>query len=127
MSLAKIMGLELDNNNIDDLLEEHSQELTTEEFTELHCVSQQENVEEEKAPYAAEFGWIRASNLKSSGHKAVTFPLDHHVSSAIASFIASANHFPRPSASRFFLKVALARVRCVQWQQSTDAFLDEWS
>ncbi|PNF35334.1 hypothetical protein B7P43_G02588 [Cryptotermes secundus] len=46
VSLAKIMGLEVDNNDIDDLLEEHSQELTTEELMELHCVSQQEVVEE---------------------------------------------------------------------------------
>ncbi|GBO12731.1 hypothetical protein AVEN_217431-1 [Araneus ventricosus] len=37
VSLAKIVGL--DNNDIDDLLEEHSQELSTEEFTELHWVS----------------------------------------------------------------------------------------
>ncbi|GBM46115.1 hypothetical protein AVEN_169099-1 [Araneus ventricosus] len=31
VSLAKIMGLELDNHDIDELVEEHSQELTTEE------------------------------------------------------------------------------------------------
>ncbi|PNF30675.1 hypothetical protein B7P43_G06169 [Cryptotermes secundus] len=44
VSLAKIMGLEVDNNDIDELVEEHSQGLTTEELMELHCVSQQEVV-----------------------------------------------------------------------------------
>ncbi|GBL91318.1 hypothetical protein AVEN_203472-1 [Araneus ventricosus] len=46
VSLAKIMGLEVDNNDIDELVKEHSQELTTEELTQLHCVSQQQVVEE---------------------------------------------------------------------------------
>ncbi|GBN81253.1 hypothetical protein AVEN_64565-1 [Araneus ventricosus] len=44
VSLAKIMELELNNNDIDELVEEHSQELTNKEFTELHCVSQQDVV-----------------------------------------------------------------------------------
>ncbi|PNF21961.1 hypothetical protein B7P43_G01794 [Cryptotermes secundus] len=46
MSLAKIMGLEVDNNDIDEPVEEHSQELTTKKLMELHYVSQQEVVEE---------------------------------------------------------------------------------
>ncbi|PNF27366.1 hypothetical protein B7P43_G01189 [Cryptotermes secundus] len=46
VSLAKIMGLEVDNSDIDELVEEHIQELTTEELMEFHCVSQQEVVEE---------------------------------------------------------------------------------
>ncbi|GBN05021.1 hypothetical protein AVEN_164098-1 [Araneus ventricosus] len=33
VSFAKIMGLELDKNNIDKLVKEHSQELATEEST----------------------------------------------------------------------------------------------
>ncbi|GBM56105.1 hypothetical protein AVEN_43480-1 [Araneus ventricosus] len=46
--LAEIGGLEVDNNNgIDELVEEHSPDLTTEELLELHCVSQQEEQEEE--------------------------------------------------------------------------------
>ncbi|PNF38060.1 hypothetical protein B7P43_G00349 [Cryptotermes secundus] len=45
VSLAQIIGLEVDNNDIDELVEEHSQQLTTEELMELHCVSQQEVVE----------------------------------------------------------------------------------
>ncbi|GBL78100.1 hypothetical protein AVEN_143394-1 [Araneus ventricosus] len=44
-SLAKIRGLEVDSNDIGELVEEHSQELTTEELMELHCVSQQEVME----------------------------------------------------------------------------------
>ncbi|GBM29140.1 hypothetical protein AVEN_97421-1 [Araneus ventricosus] len=40
------MGLEADKNDIDELLEEHSQELTAEDLKELRCVSQQEDVEE---------------------------------------------------------------------------------
>ncbi|GLV39549.1 hypothetical protein CBL_20453 [Carabus blaptoides fortunei] len=42
MFLAYIMGLEVDNNDFDELVEEHSQMLTTDEQMELHCVSQQE-------------------------------------------------------------------------------------
>ncbi|GBM43721.1 hypothetical protein AVEN_249117-1, partial [Araneus ventricosus] len=40
------MGLDVDNYDIDELVEEHSQELTTGELIELHWVSQQEVVEE---------------------------------------------------------------------------------
>ncbi|GBN54890.1 hypothetical protein AVEN_19155-1 [Araneus ventricosus] len=40
------MGLEADSNDIDELEEEHGQELTTDELMKLHCVSQQEVVEE---------------------------------------------------------------------------------
>ncbi|GBN93842.1 hypothetical protein AVEN_217304-1 [Araneus ventricosus] len=40
-SLVKIRGLEVDSNDIDGLVEEHNQELM-----ELHCVSQQEVMEE---------------------------------------------------------------------------------
>ncbi|GBL81253.1 hypothetical protein AVEN_143581-1 [Araneus ventricosus] len=46
VSLANTMRLEVDNNDIDDPVEEKSQELTIEEFMELLCVSQQEVVEE---------------------------------------------------------------------------------
>ncbi|GBM08269.1 Tigger transposable element-derived protein 1 [Araneus ventricosus] len=42
VSLAKIVGLEVDSNDIEQLVEEHNQELTTEELLELHRVSQQE-------------------------------------------------------------------------------------
>ncbi|GBN10387.1 hypothetical protein AVEN_116135-1 [Araneus ventricosus] len=41
VSLAKFRGLEV-NNDIDELVEERNQELTTEELMELHCVSEQE-------------------------------------------------------------------------------------
>ncbi|GBN28062.1 hypothetical protein AVEN_217866-1 [Araneus ventricosus] len=40
------MGLDVDNNDINEFVEEHSQELTTGELIELHCVPQQEVVEE---------------------------------------------------------------------------------
>ncbi|GBL76144.1 hypothetical protein AVEN_234430-1 [Araneus ventricosus] len=43
VSLAKIRGLEVD---IDEIAEEHNKELTTEELMELHCVQQQEVMEE---------------------------------------------------------------------------------
>ncbi|XP_023234054.1 uncharacterized protein LOC111633674 [Centruroides sculpturatus] len=39
------MGLEAANNDIDELVEKHSQELTSEELTQLHFVSKQEVVE----------------------------------------------------------------------------------
>ncbi|GBL83420.1 hypothetical protein AVEN_110718-1 [Araneus ventricosus] len=46
VSFAKIMGLEVDSNDIDELVEEHSHDLTNEELMELHCVSQQEVVKD---------------------------------------------------------------------------------
>ncbi|GBM49483.1 hypothetical protein AVEN_142619-1 [Araneus ventricosus] len=42
VSLAKSRELEVDSIDID----EHSQQLTTEELMQLHCVSQQEIIEE---------------------------------------------------------------------------------
>ncbi|GBO40398.1 hypothetical protein AVEN_29638-1 [Araneus ventricosus] len=45
VSLAKIMGLEVEND-VDELEEAHSKELTTEEVTEFHYVSQYEVLEE---------------------------------------------------------------------------------
>lgn len=42
VSLATIMGLEVDINDIHKLVKDHSQELTTEELMVLHCVSQEE-------------------------------------------------------------------------------------
>ncbi|GBN12475.1 hypothetical protein AVEN_118303-1 [Araneus ventricosus] len=38
--------MEVDNNDTVELMEEHSQKLTIEELMELHCVSQQEIMEE---------------------------------------------------------------------------------
>ncbi|GBN31843.1 hypothetical protein AVEN_199288-1 [Araneus ventricosus] len=46
VSLDNIRGLEVDSNDIDELVEEHNQELTTEGLMELHCVSQQEVLKE---------------------------------------------------------------------------------
>ncbi|GBL94442.1 hypothetical protein AVEN_235563-1 [Araneus ventricosus] len=40
------MGLEVANNDIDELVEEHSQELATEELMELHLFYSKEVVEE---------------------------------------------------------------------------------
>jgi hypothetical protein len=40
VSLTEIMRLEVDKNDVEEFVEEHSQELTTEDLTELHCVSQ---------------------------------------------------------------------------------------
>ncbi|GBM97808.1 hypothetical protein AVEN_250983-1 [Araneus ventricosus] len=47
VSLAKIRGLEVGSNDIYELVEEHNQELTMLELMELHCVSQQEVMDEE--------------------------------------------------------------------------------
>ncbi|GBM55407.1 hypothetical protein AVEN_150466-1 [Araneus ventricosus] len=44
--LAKDRGLEVDINDIDELVEGHNQELPTKELMELHCVSQQEVIED---------------------------------------------------------------------------------
>ncbi|GBO42972.1 hypothetical protein AVEN_131028-1 [Araneus ventricosus] len=46
------MILEVDNNDIDELMEEHSQDLTTEDLKQFHCNSQQvvvgESIQEKK-------------------------------------------------------------------------------
>lgn len=52
VSWTKTMRLEVDNNYIDELVEEHNLELTTKEFMELHSVTQQDvkiSSEEEEA------------------------------------------------------------------------------
>ncbi|GBM28002.1 hypothetical protein AVEN_217902-1 [Araneus ventricosus] len=46
VSLAKVRRLEVDSDDIDELVEEHNQELTTEKLMELHFVSQQEIMDE---------------------------------------------------------------------------------
>ncbi|GBN63783.1 hypothetical protein AVEN_129354-1 [Araneus ventricosus] len=46
VSLAKIMGLEVEKNDINEYVVEHNEELTTEELMELQCASQQEAVDE---------------------------------------------------------------------------------
>ncbi|GBM05941.1 hypothetical protein AVEN_201371-1 [Araneus ventricosus] len=46
VSLVKIRGLEVRSNAIDELMEEYNQERNTEELMELHCVPQQEVMEE---------------------------------------------------------------------------------
>ena len=66
VSLAKTMGLEVDNNDIDELVLEHRQELTTEKLMELYSVSQQEVVEK-----------------ISSGEEEVTASAEQQPSSAI--------------------------------------------
>ncbi|KFM75313.1 hypothetical protein X975_21896, partial [Stegodyphus mimosarum] len=45
VSLGKSMGLDVDGADLDKLVEEHSEELTTDEFKELHKEQQQEVVE----------------------------------------------------------------------------------
>ena len=46
VSVSKILGLDVNKNDINELLEEHSQELTTEELMELQSISHQEDVDE---------------------------------------------------------------------------------
>ncbi|XP_068087415.1 tyrosine-protein kinase Fyn isoform X1 [Hyperolius riggenbachi] len=46
VSLGKIMGLEVNKDDIQELLEEHSHELTTNELMDLHFAQQQEVLEE---------------------------------------------------------------------------------
>ncbi|GBN19157.1 hypothetical protein AVEN_34251-1 [Araneus ventricosus] len=46
VSLSNIRGLEVDSYDIDEFVEEHNQDRSTEELMELHCVSQQEVMEE---------------------------------------------------------------------------------
>ncbi|GBN60692.1 hypothetical protein AVEN_227264-1 [Araneus ventricosus] len=59
VSLAKIRGLGVDSNDIDELVEDHNQELTTEDLMELHCVSQQEVMEEKVTAKQQSFSAIR--------------------------------------------------------------------
>lgn len=46
MSLGKIIGLEVNEDDIQELVEEHGQELTTKELMDLHHEQQQEVMEE---------------------------------------------------------------------------------
>ncbi|XP_018410276.1 PREDICTED: tigger transposable element-derived protein 1-like [Nanorana parkeri] len=46
VSLGKTMGLEVNEDDIQELVEEHGQELTTDELMHLHCEQQQEVMEE---------------------------------------------------------------------------------
>ncbi|GBM56580.1 hypothetical protein AVEN_129963-1, partial [Araneus ventricosus] len=81
VSFAKIMGLELDKNNIDKLVKEHSQELTTEESTWLHWVSQQEDVEEslsEEEKVTAQEQSSGATNEMLMSWEIVVFYIENH-------------------------------------------------
>ncbi|GBM89067.1 hypothetical protein AVEN_241289-1, partial [Araneus ventricosus] len=68
------MGLEVDKNNIDELVEDHSQELTTKGLMELHFVSQQQALEEslsEKEDVTANqqsIVWGNKRNAESMGN-----------------------------------------------------------
>ncbi|GBN32682.1 hypothetical protein AVEN_55928-1 [Araneus ventricosus] len=62
---AEYRGLEVNSNDIDKLVEEHGQELTTEELMELHCVSRQEIVEEEEVIAKQQSSSVRREMLKA--------------------------------------------------------------
>ncbi|GBN98032.1 hypothetical protein AVEN_93239-1 [Araneus ventricosus] len=71
VSLAKITVLEVDNIDIDELVEEHIQELTNKELTELHCVPQIEVMEEsvrEGGNSKATIFWRNMRNTESAGN-----------------------------------------------------------
>ncbi|GBL77413.1 hypothetical protein AVEN_41818-1 [Araneus ventricosus] len=63
----KIMGLEVDSNDSDELVEERSQQLTTEEFMELHCVSQQKVMKERLKIMGLEVDKVMKERLKIMG------------------------------------------------------------
>ncbi|PNF41338.1 hypothetical protein B7P43_G16757 [Cryptotermes secundus] len=91
-SLAKIMGLEVDNNDIDELVKKHSQELTTDELMELHCVSQQEVVEESLSEEEEEEEVVTAKQQSSGAIREILKVLEtvaqyiekHHPNKAVA-------------------------------------------
>ncbi|GBN40968.1 hypothetical protein AVEN_106924-1, partial [Araneus ventricosus] len=69
--LVQIRGLELGNNEIDELVEENSQELTTEDLKKFHCFSEQEAVEEslsEEEEVTAKQQSSGEINLKNMGN-----------------------------------------------------------
>ncbi|PNF30455.1 hypothetical protein B7P43_G12495 [Cryptotermes secundus] len=117
VSLAKIMGLEVGNNDIDELVEEHSQELTTEELMELHCVSQQEVVEEslseeEVTAKQQSSGAIR--EMLKAWETVVSYIEKHHPNKAVA--MRATNLFNNVSHFHQILKHQ-------QKQMSLDSFL----
>ncbi|GBO17898.1 hypothetical protein AVEN_12175-1 [Araneus ventricosus] len=81
------MGVEVDNNDIDELVEEHSQELITEELMNLHCVSQQgveeSLLEEEKVTAKQQFSGEIKEMLKAWGTVASCIK-KHHPNKAVA-------------------------------------------
>ncbi|GBM44917.1 hypothetical protein AVEN_94520-1 [Araneus ventricosus] len=70
LSLAKTMGLEM-GNDIDELVEEHNQELIYKELLDLHCVSQQEVMEESLSEREAALGVIVKRRARFSTGTAV--------------------------------------------------------
>lgn len=118
VSLATIMGLEVDASDIEELVEEHSQELTTEELVELHCVSQQEVLEDSLSEEVAEkqqsSGEIR--EMLKAWESVASYIEKHHPNNEVA--IRAANLFNDNAVSHF--RQILKRR---QKQMSLDTFL----
>ncbi|GBL87562.1 hypothetical protein AVEN_165170-1 [Araneus ventricosus] len=70
------MELEVENY-IDELVEEHNRELTTEEFTELHCVSQQEDVKESLFEEVVVIGFVAQEPVLAMLHQTYAKKLKH--------------------------------------------------
>ncbi|PNF40924.1 hypothetical protein B7P43_G14973 [Cryptotermes secundus] len=121
VSLAKIMGLEVDNNDIDELVEENSQELTTEELMELHCVTQQEVVEESLSEEGEEVTAKQQSSaaireMLKAWETVASYIEKHHPNKAVA--VCTTNLFNDNAVSHFH-QILKRR----QKQMSLDSFL----
>ncbi|PNF38634.1 hypothetical protein B7P43_G02310 [Cryptotermes secundus] len=121
VALAKTMGLEVDNNDIDELVEEHSQELTTEDLMELHCVSQQEVLEEslseeEKEVTAKQQSSGAIREMLKAWETFASYIEKHHPNKAVA--MLATNLFNDKAVSNFH-QILKRR----QKQMSVDSFL----
>ncbi|GBL94413.1 hypothetical protein AVEN_7381-1 [Araneus ventricosus] len=103
VSLAMAMRLEVDNNNIDEFVEEHSQELTTEGFKAFHHVSQQEDVEEslseEEKVTAKQQSSDEIREMLKAWKAIASYIKNHHANKAVA--IRAKNLFNDNAVSHF--------------------------
>ncbi|XP_043259296.1 tigger transposable element-derived protein 1-like [Colletes gigas] len=115
VSLSNMLRLEVDHNYIDELIEEHSQELTTEELMELHCASQQEGVEEEEVTSKQQSsGEIR--EMLKAWESVASYIEKHHPNKTVA--MRATNIFNDNAVSHFY-QILKGR----QKQMSLDSFL----
>ncbi|XP_039623765.1 tigger transposable element-derived protein 1-like [Polypterus senegalus] len=86
VSLGKSMGLDVDGADLDELVEEHSEELTTDELKELHKEQQQEVVEELLGEEGAGDEALSSSKIKevlAKWEEVKTFFEENHPNKAV--------------------------------------------
>uniref|UniRef100_A0A8D2J1Y1 DDE-1 domain-containing protein n=2 Tax=Varanus komodoensis TaxID=61221 RepID=A0A8D2J1Y1_VARKO len=126
VSLGKAMGLEVDEDDIQELVEEHGQELTTDELMDLHREQQQEvmeessSTEEEQQQKKAEESLTSSeiSEMCKMWETVQSFVEKHHLNKTVA--VRAMNLF-NDNAMSHFCEILKRR----QKQASLDRFLVE--